>query len=126
MKSVGQNRKEANTRMGMKKPRHPIRVISSQITHVDSVTNKRNPCSYTKQSLCIATWNVLSLVSSSSQLFQLSQNINQYQLDLLGITETHMPGTSTKLLDNGSLLIYSGRTDGIRRQGVVITLSKRI
>ena len=81
---------------------------------MNSVENKNNPNSYTKQSLCIATWNVLSLVSSSSQLFQLAQNIDNYQIDLLGITETHMPGSGTELLDNGSLFIYSGRSDNIK------------
>ncbi|XP_063691186.1 uncharacterized protein LOC134823581 [Bolinopsis microptera] len=63
---------------------------------------------------------------SSTQLYQLSQNIDQYRLDLLGITETHMPGSGTTLLDNGSLLIHSGRVDGIKRQGVGLSLSKRI
>ena len=47
-------------------------------------------------------------------------------MDLLGITETHIPGTGTEIMDNGSLLIYSGRADGIRRQGVGLSLSKRI
>ncbi|XP_063681918.1 uncharacterized protein LOC134816852 [Bolinopsis microptera] len=50
----------------------------------------------------------------------------KYRLDLLGITETHMPGSGTTLLDNGSLLIHSGRVDGIKRQGVGLSLSKRI
>ena len=126
MTVVGQSRKDASNLMRTKKPRHFSSVISSDITHVNSVENINNPNSYTKQSLCIATWNVLSLVSSSSQLFQLAQNIDNYQLDLLGITETHMPSTGTEILDNGSLLIYSGRSDKIKRQGVGLALSKRI
>jgi hypothetical protein len=101
-------------------------VISSNIAHVNTASNICNPKSYIRQSLCIATWNVLSLVSSSSQLFQLSQNITQFKLDVLGITETHMPGSGTDILDNGALFIYSGRTDGIKRQGVGIALSKRV
>ena len=37
-----------------------------------------------------------------------------------------MPGSGTSVLGNGSLLIHSGRTDGIKRQGVGLSLSKRI
>ncbi|XP_063678489.1 uncharacterized protein LOC134814323 [Bolinopsis microptera] len=37
-----------------------------------------------------------------------------------------MPGSGTTLLDNGSLLIHSGRADGIKRQGVGIFLSKKV
>ena len=126
MMNVGQSRQDANSRMGRKGPRYCNRVISSQVTHVDSVYNKINPCSYTKKPLVISTWNVLSLVSDSSKLYQLSNNMTEYKLDLLGITETHMPGTGTMLLDSGALFIYSGRTDGIRRQGVGLALSKRV
>ncbi len=126
MKGASQSRKDANTQMRTKNSRHNFCVISSNIAHVNTASNICSPNSYIRQSLCIATWNVLSLVSSSSQLFQLSQNITQYKLDLLGITETHMPGSGTDILDNGALFIYSGRTDGIKRQGVGIALSKRV
>ena len=126
MTTVGQSRKDANCLMRTKKPRHHASIISPNIAHVDTVFNMSHPKSYTKQSLCISTWNVLSLVSSSSKLFELSKNICKYNLDLLCMTETHMPGTGTQILDNGSLFIHSGRTDGIKRQGVGIVLSKRI
>ena len=107
MKGVSQSRKDANTRMRTKNSRHcNSSVISSNIAHVNTASNICNPKSYIRQSLCIATWNVLSLVSSSSQLFQLSQNITQFKLDVLGITETHMPGSGTDILDNGALNLF--------------------
>ena len=127
MKRTGQSRKDPCTQMRAKNPRHcPSRVISDRITHVDPASNMNRPLNYSKQSLCIATWNVLSLVSSYSKLYQLSDNITNYKLDLLGLTETHMPGTGEELLENGALLLFSGRSDGIKRQGVGIALSKRI
>ena len=116
-------------------PRHPMRrggtriptaLISQQIIYVDPGLNKSNAINYCKQVLSFGTWNVLSLVSSSSQIYQLSQNIDQYKLDLLGLTETHLPGSGTSILHNGSLLIHSGRADGIKRHGVGLSLSKRI
>ena len=92
---------------------------------MDPALNKRFPSNQVKEELIFGTWNVLSLTSSFSQFFQLSQCISEYRLDLLGITETHIPGTGTELMDNGSLLIYSARTDGMK-QGVGLSLSKRI
>ena len=37
-----------------------------------------------------------------------------------------MPGSGTEVLDNGSLLVYSGCSDNTHRQGVGILLSKRV
>ena len=47
-------------------------------------------------------------------------------MDVLGLTETHRPGTGEVILDNGSLFINSGRADGYRRQGVGLVLSKAV
>ena len=102
------------------------RFICSRITHVDPGSNKKNPNNHVKGELIFETWNDLSLTCSSSQLFRLSQCISDYRLDLLGITKTHFPGTGSELLDNGLFLIYIGRVDGIRRQGVGLYWSKRI
>ena len=126
MKATGQCSRDPCGQMGTGSIRYHNRIISSRIIHVDPALNKRFPSNHVKVELIFGTWNVLSLTSSSSQLFQLSQCISQYRLDLLGITETHIPGTGTEIMDNGSLLIYSGHADGIRRQGVGISLSKRI
>ena len=126
MKATGQSSRDPCGRMGNGSARYCNRFISSNITHLDPALSKKNPSNHVKGGLTFGTWNVLSLTSSSSQLFQLSQCISDYRLDLLGITETHIPGTGSELLDNGSLLIHSGRVDGIRRQGVGLSLSKRI
>ena len=127
MKVTGQSLRDPCNRMSKRGTRNHTSVISSEcITHLDPAKNKKHPNSFLKQGLTIGTWNVLSLMSSSSQLFQLSQSLTQYNLDLLGITETHMPGTGTEVLENGSILIYSGRMDGVKRQGVGLSLSKRI
>ena len=123
MTAARQSRKDPSSSMGSKKPRHCSRFISSQIHHVDKAANIIYPQSYIKQPLCIATWNTRSLVSDSSKLFQLATNIDDYRLDVLGLTETHMPGVGTEILNNGSLLLFSGRTDNIKRQGVGIVLS---
>ncbi|XP_063692494.1 craniofacial development protein 2-like [Bolinopsis microptera] len=84
------------------------------------VSSKSNPINYSKHSMYFGTWNVLSLVSSSSQLYQLSQNIDHYSLDILGITETHMPGSGKRVLTarlhgkhlNISVVVAYAPTDG--------------
>ena len=126
MKGTGQSRKDPRTQMRSRTPRYPPRVISSQITHVDPAICKNKPINYSKQRICLATWNVRSLVSTSSKLFELAENIDKYKLNLLGLTETHMPYTGEQVLPNGSLLIHSGRTDGTKRQGVGLAISKKI
>ena len=90
MTGVGQSRKDANTLMRTKKLRHFSRVISPNIALVDTDSNITHPHSFTKRSLSIATWNVRTLVKTSSKLFEQSEIISVCCLDLLCITETHM------------------------------------
>ena len=125
MKLSGQSRKDPRGQMGTKRTPYSSSFISShQITHVDPVKGRTTPSNFIKNSINVGTWNVLSLESSSSKLFELSQNVSHYRMDVLGLTETHRPGTGEEILDNGSLFINSGRADGYRRQGVGLVLSK--
>ena len=106
----------------VKRTPHSSSFISShQITHVERRTSPSNSI---KNSLNVGTWNELSLENSSSKLFELSQNVSQYRMDVVGLAETHKPGTGAQILDNGSLFINSGRAYGYRRQGVGLVLSK--
>ena len=101
------------------------RVISGQ--HVPGVcvaTGSSSPSNYVRHNLYLATWNVLSLQSSSSKLHELSVAVSKFQLGVLLLTETHWPGTETMLLEDESLFINSGRSDGVRREGVGVVLSK--
>jgi hypothetical protein len=59
-------------------------------------------------------------------MYQLERGVDQYGLELLGVTETHMAGSGTQTLENGAVLIFSGRSDGVRREGVAIVLSKKM
>ncbi|XP_063691252.1 uncharacterized protein LOC134823648 [Bolinopsis microptera] len=85
-----------------------------------------NPVNIVKNPLCISTWNVTSLVSNSSKMYQLGKGVDDYGLELLGVTETHMAGSGTQTLSNGAVLVYSGRSNGVRREGVGVVLSKKM
>ena len=106
--------------------RQPRKVTSQHIPNVNRTESKQNPANLVKNAINIGTWNVLSLVSTTSKLHELSEAITEFRLDVLALTETHIPGTTEDVLENGSLLINSGRKDGQRRQGVGLVLSKKL
>ena len=94
--------------------------------HVPGVASPGSypPLNSVRQFMYIATWNVLSLQSSSSKLHELAAAVDKFRLGVLLLTETHWPGVETLSLDNGALFINSGRLDGVKREGVGIVLSK--
>jgi len=100
-------------------------VFSSDILSVNNCKYNR-PSNFISKPLCVATWNTTTLVNNSSKLYQLCKVMDDYKLELLGITETHMPGKGTLDLENGGLLLYSGSTEGVKRKGVGIALSKKV
>ena len=133
MTAIGQSRKDPDGLMSVGDSRKRRRrdhcrykIHSTDLSFVNRQSNICNPVNIVKNSLCISTWNVTSLVSNSSKKFQLEKACDDYGLEVLGVTETHMAGSGTEFLGNGSVLIYSGRTDGMRRAGVGLVLSKKM
>ena len=112
--------------MQMRTPYSYSVISSQQITNVDPAIRRTTPSNFIRNRINVGTWNVRSLESSSSKLYELSQNISRYRLDVLELTETHKPSTGEEMLENGSSFINSGRTDGCRRQGVGLVLSKAV
>ena len=105
-------------------PPYSNRIISRQIPAVSPEFS--NPFNSIKNPLTIGTWNVLSLTSISAKHDELASVISQYKVDILLLTETHWPGTEVEILSNGAMIINCGRSDGIRRQGVGLILSKAV
>ena len=70
MKATGQSSRDPCGQMRNGSARHCSRFISSDITHLNPALSKKNPSNHVKGGLIFGTWNVLSLTSSSSQLFQ--------------------------------------------------------
>ena len=132
MTAARQSRKDPNSLMsvcGSRKSRRKhckYNIPSSDLSFVNRQSSISNPVNIVKNQLCVSTWNVTSLVSNSSKFYQLEKGVDEYGLELLGVTETHMPGSGNQTLENGAVLIFSGRSDGKRREGVGIVLSKKM
>uniref|UniRef100_A0A8C2XE13 Homeobox domain-containing protein n=1 Tax=Cyclopterus lumpus TaxID=8103 RepID=A0A8C2XE13_CYCLU len=63
--------------------------------------------------LALGTWNVTSLAGKEPELVQ---EVERYQLDIVGLTSTHSMGSGTKLLEKGWTLSFSGVAQGERRR----------
>ena len=132
MTATRQSRKDPGSLMstcGFRKSRRKncgYKISSSDLPFVNTKHNLKNPVNIVKNQLCVSTWNVTSLVSNTCKMYQLEKGFDEYGLEVLGVTETHMPGSGTQILGNGAVMIYSGRSDGMRREGVAVVLSKKM
>ena len=53
----------------------------------------------------------------------LTDEFRRFELDLLGVSETHIPGVGS--LNIGDIeFVYSGRKDGVHREGVGLMMNK--
>ena len=68
----------------------------------------------------IGTWNVTTLKNDYRIL---TDEFRRFELDLLGVSETHVPGVGSMKLGDIEF-VYSGRKDGIYRQGVGLMMNK--
>ena len=66
--------------------------------------------------LAMGTWNVTSLGGKEPELVR---EVEQYQLEIVGLASMHSLGSGTKLLERGWTLFYSGVAHGERRRAGV-------
>ena len=70
----------------------------------------------------IGTWNVTTL-KNVYRIDILTDEFRRLELDLLGVSETHIPGVGSMKLGDIEF-VYSGRKDGVHRQGVGLMMNK--
>jgi len=63
----------------------------------------------------LVTWNVTSLVGKEPELVR---EVEQYQLDMVGLTSMHSTGSGTKLLERGWTLSFSRVAQGVSARRV--------
>ena len=79
----------------------------------------------TRKSIAIGTWNVRTMYQAG-KTFQIAQEMRNYNLALLGISEARWTQSGQKILMSGELLLYSGHEDegAPHTQGVALMLSR--
>ncbi|XP_065565846.1 uncharacterized protein LOC136030704 [Artemia franciscana] len=70
----------------------------------------------------IGTWNVTTL-KNDNDIDILTDEFRRFERHLLGVSETHIPGVGSMKLGDIEF-IYSGRKDGVHRQGVGLVMDK--
>ena len=97
--------------MGPKQKQHPL---------VD-VTGDRSKVPYCKEQDCIGTWNVMSM--NQGKLEVVKQAMARVNVDILGISELKWTGVSE--FNSDDYIYYYGQ-ESLRRNGVAITVNKRV
>ena len=76
--------------------------------------------------LKIRTWNVRTL-RGPGKGEQIAMEMGRYELDILSVTETHIPGSGTLILheEKGTTMMFSGRADSLMTEGVGLAINPR-
>ncbi|KAK3532763.1 hypothetical protein QTP86_028142 [Hemibagrus guttatus] len=83
----------------------------------------RRPKPWTKN-LAFGTWNFTSLGGTEPELVR---EVEQYQLEIVGLASTHSLGSGTQLLERGWTLFFSGVPHGERcRTGVGLLIAPQL
>ena len=113
------NNSRKNEGMGTKqkkktktKTKHPV---------VDG-TGDRSKVQYCKEQYCIGTWNVRSM--NQGKLEVVKQEMVRVNINILGISKLKWPGMGDVNSDD-DYIYYCGQ-ESLRRNGVVITVNKRV
>ena len=75
-----------------------------------------------KETLNVGNWNVRTMYAIG-KTEQVAKVMKEYRLDVLGISECRWTGFGKVKLRTGETVIYSGREDGLHRNGVAIMMS---
>ena len=86
-------------------------------------TDKKVGALNTKCKTRIGFWNVRTLYQTS-KLAQVTTEMRNYNMHILGISESMWTGTGRHKTNTGETVLYSGRDDNQHHEGVAIILKK--
>ena len=75
-----------------------------------------------KEQYCIGTWNVRSM--NQGKLEVVKQEMSRVNIDILGISELKWTGIGE--FNSGDRYIYYCGQESLRRNGVALTVNKRV
>ena len=93
-------------------------------THMEAGTSRADILR-PKTTRTIGCWNVRTLYQTG-KLAQVIKEMDSYNIELLGASETRWTGSGTRQLATGHQILYSGRTDEHHSRGVAIITTKQV
>ncbi|VDP41203.1 unnamed protein product [Schistosoma margrebowiei] len=81
----------------------------------------------TRATIYLGTWNVRTMWDTGRAV-QIAAEMRRYNLEVLGISETHRTQVGQQRLTSGELLLYSGHEEvnTPHTQGIALMLSKQV
>ncbi|XP_063397237.1 craniofacial development protein 2-like [Mytilus trossulus] len=83
---------------------------------------RREPLVHPRKQIKVGCWNVRTMYASG-KTYQVVNEMNNYGIDVLGISECRWTGTGNINLRGGETMLYSGQTDR-HEYGVALIISK--
>ena len=77
-----------------------------------------------KQKMRVGCWNVQTL-NQTGRMPQLVKEFDNYNLDILGVSEVRWTGTGKRRLASGHTIVFSGRSDDQHSEGVALLLNRK-
>ncbi|CAH8626502.1 unnamed protein product [Schistosoma haematobium] len=95
-------------------------------SRIPSEVMRPMPLLTTRATIYLGTWNVRTMWDTG-RAFQIAAEMRRYNLEVLGISETHWTQVGQQRLTTGELLLYSGHEEenAPHTQGVALMLSKQ-
>ncbi|CAH8515410.1 unnamed protein product [Schistosoma haematobium] len=95
-------------------------------SRIPSEVTRPVPLLTTRATIYLGTWNVRTMWDTG-RAFQIAAEMRRYNLEVLGISETHWTQVGQQRLTTGELLLYSGHEEenAPHTQGVALMLSKQ-
>ncbi|CAI2732551.1 unnamed protein product [Schistosoma spindalis] len=95
-------------------------------SRVSSEVTRPMPLLTTRATTYLGTWNARTMWETG-RVFQIAAEMRRYNLEVLGISETHWTQVGQQRLASGELLLYSGheQENAPHTQGVALMLSKQ-
>ncbi|KAL9979771.1 hypothetical protein ACROYT_G017482 [Oculina patagonica] len=79
----------------------------------------------TKTKTRLGFWNVTTMFSTG-RFAQITREMNENKLHILGISECRWTGFGTRRTQGGETILFSGRNDNLHRQGVALILKRSV
>ncbi|XP_071142032.1 craniofacial development protein 2-like [Mytilus edulis] len=86
--------------------------------------HKLTPLCTPKDNILLGSWNVRTMYATGKTA-EVEREMDRYNIEILALNEVRWLDSGKLTLQNGKVLLYSGRNDGLHQAGVGMMLSNR-